>query len=106
MATLKEVFAGLQEKLSDPGKLKGTTAVYQFELGGDDGGNYFVDIVDGATTVKEGVSDSPSITISMDAGDFKDMIAGSLNPTMAFMSGKLKVKGDMALAMKLQNLLG
>ena len=41
----------------------------------------------------------------MSGGDFVGLATGKLDPTMAFMTGKLKVRGDMALAMKLQNLL-
>lgn len=104
MPTLKEVFAGLQEKLADPSKMKGTTALYQFELTGDDEGNYYVKFDDGAAAVTEGKADAPDITLTMDADDFKSMIAGQLNPMMAFMSGKLKIQGDMSLAMKLQSL--
>jgi putative sterol carrier protein len=37
--------------------------------------------------------------------DFLAIVNGKLNPQMAFMSGKLKVQGDMGLAMKLQQLL-
>lgn len=104
MPTLKEVFAGLQEKLADPSKMKGTTAIYQFELTGDDPGNYNVKFDDGVAAVTEGTADAPDITLTMDAEDFKNMIAGQLNPMMAFMSGKLKITGDMSLAMKLQAL--
>jgi putative sterol carrier protein len=41
----------------------------------------------------------------MSGDDFVGLATGTLDPTMAFMTGKLKVRGDMALAMKLQNLL-
>ncbi|GBF32948.1 sterol-binding domain protein [Desulfocucumis palustris] len=106
MPTVKEILAALQEKLADPAKMKGTTAIYQFVLTGGEAGSYFVKFDDGAATIQEGAADSPDITITMDAEDFKSMIGGQLNPTMAFMSGKLQVKGDMSLAMKLQTLLG
>jgi putative sterol carrier protein len=42
----------------------------------------------------------------MDARDFKEMLIGNLNATAAFMAGKLKVKGNLGLAMKLQTVLG
>ena len=45
-------------------------------------------------------------TMSMEAGDFVKMFKGQLNPTQAFMGGKLKLKGDMMLAMKLEKLIG
>ena len=44
-------------------------------------------------------------TISVDKDDFIGLTNGDLNPMMAFMSGKIKVDGDMSVAMKLQNLL-
>lgn len=55
--------------------------------------------------VVEGKADNPSITISMSGLDFKDMQNGQLNGMAVFMSGKLKVKGDMSLAMKLKSLI-
>jgi putative sterol carrier protein len=42
----------------------------------------------------------------MDSGDFNKMFAGQMKPTSAFMMGKLKIKGDMGLAMKLEKLMG
>ena len=42
----------------------------------------------------------------MAAEDFLKLAEGKLNPTSAFMSGKLKIKGDMSLALKLQSLIG
>ncbi len=105
--SLKEVFAGLQEKINaDPSKMAGVTATYQFNLSGDDGGEYNIVFTDGAGKVNEGAADNPDITISMDAGDFKDLVNGKLDAMGAFMSGKLKVQGDMSLAMRLQSLLG
>lgn len=55
-------------------------------------------------TVKEGKHPAPSITVSMAGQDYLDMVNGTLNPTSAFMSGKLKVAGDMGLAVKMQSL--
>ncbi|MFK7946129.1 MAG: SCP2 sterol-binding domain-containing protein [Saprospiraceae bacterium] len=45
-------------------------------------------------------------TISMEASDFEAMMSGDLNPMMAFMSGKIKIDGDMSVAMQLQSLFG
>lgn len=104
--SMKEVFAGIQEKLNaDPSKIAGLTATYQFSLSGDGGGEYFVVFDNGAAQVNEGTADNPSITISMEAADFQDMVDGKLDGMGAFMSGKLKVAGDMSLAMRLQTLL-
>ena len=45
-------------------------------------------------------------TMNLDSEDFVKMFKGELNPTQAFMGGKLKIKGDMMLAMKLEKLMG
>lgn len=108
MADFKAILGNLGKKIeaADPAKMKGVTATYQFDLSGDNGGVFHVNVDDGSATVVEGEHDSPNITISMAADDFDSMLEGKLNATSAFMAGKLKVKGDMSLAMKLQSLLG
>ncbi|HBV97063.1 MAG: hypothetical protein JL50_12560 [Peptococcaceae bacterium BICA1-7] len=106
MATMKEVVTGLGTVLqNNVSKNKGVNGVFQFDISGDDPMEFFFKLDDGAPTVGEGTADSPSITISMAAADFKDMVDGKLNGTMAFMSGKLKIKGDMSLAMKLESII-
>ncbi|MBI4515532.1 MAG: SCP2 sterol-binding domain-containing protein [Deltaproteobacteria bacterium] len=83
---------------------KGMNSVIQFKLTGDGGGDYHVSIANGACTVTEGAHASPNMTMTMAAQDYVDMITGKLNGQMAFMSGKLKIAGDMGLAMKMQSL--
>lgn len=92
-----------------PGQLnadaaKGMNSVIQFNLTGDGGGEYHVVIKDGACSVNQGAHGSPNMTMTMAAQDYVDMITGKLNGQMAFMSGKLKIAGDMGLAMKMQSL--
>ncbi len=103
--TYLEIMEAIKEKY-EPGKMKGVTAVYQFELTGDGGGNFFADVKDGEAEFFEGQSDDPSITVTMSNENFNKLIEGNLNATTAFMTGKIKIKGDMSLAMKLQALLG
>lgn len=83
---------------------KGMNAVIQFNLSGEGGGNYHVVIKDGACSTQEGTHASPNMTMTIAAQDYIDMIMGKLNGQMAFMSGKLKIAGDMGLAMKMQTL--
>ncbi len=90
----------------DPAKMKGVTATYQFEITGEGGGHFFVEINDGEAEFAEGQAEDPNLTVTMELEDFKKMLEGELNPTSAFMTGKIKIKGDMSLAMKLQALLG
>ncbi len=101
--TIKEVIAGMAGSFNAEAA-KGMNAVYQYDITGDDGAQFYNEIKDGALDVKEGTHASPNITITMTSKDYLDLVNGKLNGQMAFMSGKLKIKGDMSLAMKLQNL--
>ncbi len=61
-------------------------------------------LIDGATvSTQDGPADC---TIRLSLDDLESLIAGDLNPTMAFMQGKLKVEGDMSVAMSLSQLIG
>ena len=102
-AAVKEIFSQMSANLN-PDAAKGMNSVIQFNLSGDGGGNYNVVIKDGTATVNEGTHASPNMTMTMAAQDYVDMITGKLNGQMAFMSGKLKISGDMGLAMKMQTL--
>ena len=103
-------FSNIKDVMTDmpsvfkPDAAKGMKAVYQFDLTGDGGGKYNLAIDDGKLAVGEGAHASPNITITMAASDYLDMVNGKLNPQMAFMSGKLKIAGDMGLAMKMAQL--
>ena len=79
---------------------------YQFKLTGDDGGDWAVDLREPPGAVTAGVVDGSDITITMEASHFVDLVEGRLNGQMAFMTGKLKIDGNPALALKLQQLFG
>ena len=83
---------------------KGVKATYQFDLTGDGGETFHVNVNDGSCQVCDGAANGANITITMAASDYVDMINGKLNPQMAFMGGKLKIKGDMSLALKMQQI--
>jgi putative sterol carrier protein len=87
------------------GKLDGINATYQFNLSGDGGGAWVIQLSPEKKEVRDGEDASAQCVISMSAADFMAMIKGALNPQMAFMTGKLRVKGDMGLALKLQSIL-
>jgi putative sterol carrier protein len=104
--TTKEIFNEMQKRMDDNSKkLAVIKAVFQFDINGADPGVYSVAIADGKGVVTEGAHASPDITIIMASNDFADMVEGRLDGIKAFMTGKLKVKGDMMLAMQLQSLL-
>ena len=78
--------------------------------GGIDGTAKFVISGEGAImiegdTVREGDEDA-DVTLTADAETFQEILSGDLNPTSAFMTGKLSVDGDMSKAMALASALG
>ncbi|MBE3603391.1 SCP2 sterol-binding domain-containing protein [bacterium] len=99
----KQVFTDMPNRFNKAAA-KGLNAVYQFDLSGDGGGKWHAIIKDETCEVKEGAHASPNITISMAAHDYLDMVNGKLNGQMAFMTGKLRIAGDMGLALRLQSL--
>lgn len=89
----------------DPSATKGKEGVYQFNLQGDDGGTYQMILGGDGPRAVEGEEKDAQVTLIIDGDDFRNMVAGTLNPTAAFMGGKLKIKGNMGLALKLQTVL-
>ncbi len=94
----------LPDKLSDPEKLKGLDFSLQFNITGDDGGEWVLEIKDQQSKISEGAADNPKITLKMKDKDFVKLVNGELSGQKAFMSGKLKFKGDMNTGIKLQKL--
>ena len=103
MPTVKETFDLMPTKFK-PANAAGVNKTIQYEISGDGGGTWHAVIKDGACNVNQGAAASPNLTLTMSSQDWLDMIGGKLNGQMAFMSGKLKLKGDMGLAMKLGSL--
>ena len=103
--SVKEIFDGMAGAFQAD-KAAGMKAVYQWDITGDGGGKWHAEIADGSISVNEGDHASPNITITVAAQDWLDITNGKLDGQMAFMSGKLKVKGDMSLAMKMKTLFG
>jgi putative sterol carrier protein len=96
----REFFETLESRV-DESKMAGLTATYLFDV--DGAGRWTVDVSDGKLHVTEG-GDDADCTISVSEENFEQLVSRDLNPTTAYMTGKLKVKGDMSAAMKLQKL--
>jgi len=93
---LNEVADALTKRLGSKSPLGGSV---KFDLGS--AGNLYIDGTGAANTVAVNKADPAKCTISMTANDFSDLIHGRLQPTSAFMQGKMRVDGDMGLAMRL-----
>lgn len=99
-SSVKDVFAGMPSAF-DASAAAGADVTFQFNVNGDQSGQWNVVIKDGACEVNEGVADSPTVAITMEDQDFLALINGELNGVTAFMSGKLKATGDIMAAQKL-----
>ena len=96
----REFFEGLEGRL-DPSKTAGMTNSYVFEI--DGAGTWKVVVDDGSVSVTEGGGEADA-TIAASEETFRQVASGDLNATTAYMTGKLKVRGDMGAAMKLSKL--
>jgi len=96
----KDFFDSLPSR-ADASKIAGMSNSYLFDIEGE--GAWLVTVADGAISVAEGDGEADA-TISTSAETFGKIVAGEQNPTTAYMTGKLKIKGDMGAAMKLQKL--
>ena len=98
--SVKEFFDGLPAR-ADAEKLEGMSNTYIFDIEG--AGAWRVAVADGAVTVEEGAGEA-DCTLTASEESFMKIVNGEQNPTTAYMTGKLKIKGDMGAAMKLQKL--
>jgi len=93
----------LMPKAFLPEKAQGVDAVIQYNLTGAQAGDWVITIKDGQCTVAKGTADNPKLTLAADGADYLAVVTGKLNPMSAFSAGKIKLKGDLGLAMKLMN---
>ena len=84
-----------------PEKAPGLDAVIQFKFSGAEAGDWFAAIKDNACLTEKGIHPTPKLTVSADSSDFVRIFTGDLDGMQAFMTGKLKLAGDLNLAMKL-----
>ena len=102
-AGIKEFFKQLPSKL-DADAAEDLEAVYQFDLSGAQCGQYVLTIREGACQVKEGRHEDPHVILSMAGEDCVKVLNGELSGPAAAMSGRIKISGDLGLAMQLKAL--
>ena len=100
MASVREFFEGLEARV-DPSKTEGMNNSYVFDI--ENAGTWTVRVTEGDVKVTEGAEEADA-TITASDETFEKIASGDLNPTTAYMTGKLKLKGDLGAAMKLQKL--
>ena len=99
--TVEGFFAELSSNF-DSDKATGITATFQFDISGDNGGQWHVKVADGKAEVAKGEAENPDLTMSATDESWEKIVSGELSGQTAFLTGRLKIRGDMSLAMKLQ----
>jgi len=99
----KEIFGKMPE-VFNADAAQGLNAVFQYEITGENGGNWSVVVKDGACQVSEGVHESPSVTLTLSGDTWLGIVNKETNGMQAFMSGDLKATGDIMLAQRIEQL--
>lgn len=84
-----------------PDKAEGVKAVIQYHLSGAEAGDWVVTIGDGQCVVERGTTEESTMTLRADSQDYKDIILGKLDPMTAFMQQKVKLTGNLNMALGL-----
>ena len=98
-----DVLPGMIEAFN-PAQAKGVNATIQLNTSGEGGGTHIIKIANGQAAWEEGTAADPNVTISVSAKNWLDIVTDKLDATQAFMTGKLKISGDMGLMMRFQKM--
>jgi putative sterol carrier protein len=100
--TPKEFFEKVLPSRFKPDKAAEIDVTVQVKITGPNGGNWAVTIKNQKLEVKEGTHPSPTLSLEMAETDYIDLINGKMSGEKAFFTGKLRFKGNIALALKLR----
>ena len=103
MPSIAEIQQAMVEGFQ-PEKADGVDTTIQFDLAGDEGGQFYLVIKDGEVVAHEGTTDNAKMTLKSTIDDYYKVATGQTNAMQAFMSGKIKISGDMGMAMKMQSM--
>ena len=102
---LSEIFRRFPERISDAGKQE--NVAIEWRIGGGPGGepeSWFVVVKDGECVTGKDLEAEPRVTFELEAVDFLKVVTGNANPVEMFMSGKLKIQGDLMYAARVQSM--
>lgn len=101
--TVADIFEAIPKRYN-AAAAAGWTAGIQFELGTDDGvDHWFIKVDDGALDCGPGELEGPTATVHAQADTWVGMTTGTVNPMQAFMTGQLRIEGNMGDVMKMQD---
>ena len=101
--TLRNIFEGMRDSFK-PEAAKGVNSTVQYDIDTGEGvKQWSVTFTDGTCSVSEGATTDPRLTIQVGLVDFVRLIFNQVQGPQLFMSGKMKLQGDMMWAMQMQN---
>jgi putative sterol carrier protein len=100
--TPKEFFEEVLPRRFKPDKALGIDVTVQVNITGPNGGDWVVTIKNQKLEVKEGTNPSPTLELNMVEADYMDLINGKMSGEKAFITGKLRFKGNIGLALRLK----
>jgi putative sterol carrier protein len=103
LTDVKEVFKMMPERFNSDAARE-LDAVFQFDITGDSGGAWVLLVRDGVCEVREETHENPNVSLSMTGDTWLSILNKELNAVQAFLSGRLKISGDMMLAQKIPDL--
>src|SRR5690242_2127315 len=99
-STPQQVFDGMRQSFQ-ASKAKGVHARYQWDLSGPQGGLWWIDVDDGSYKMGKGKIDNPNVTFVAKDKDWVAVSNHQMGGTWAYLTGRLKIRGDQGLARKL-----
>ena len=103
LTSVREVFEKVAGNFNT-GAAKGMDAVFQFDISGEGGGNWYVHVKEDTCRVQEGSHQDPTVSLSMSDETWLAVVNREMNAVQAFITGKLKVRGDIMLAQRIPEL--
>lgn len=100
--TPKDFFEKVLSNRFKPEKAAGIDVTVQVNITGSNGGDWVVTIKDQKLESKKGTHPSPTLELKMEEADFMDLMNGKMSGEKAFITGKLKFKGNIGLALRLR----
>jgi putative sterol carrier protein len=101
--TPKDFFEKILSQRFKPEKAKGVDVIVNIDISGNNGGEWIVTIRNQTLKIEEGVHISPSLSLKISEKDYLDVINGKLSGEKAFFTGKLRLKGNIAQALRLKD---
>jgi putative sterol carrier protein len=101
LPTITELMTETIKSAFVPEKANGVDTVIQLRFTGSQASDWYLVVKDGKCDSIQGTHVSPKMTMTVDSEDYIKMATGAMDPTMAFLKGKVKVAGDMSVALKM-----